>query len=165
MLIQRYTQFLNLEKCHGLVSPPHLVHDFSRAIFFLLYTINWPNFFFWLSLLFEILGNMCIEIICFQVYDVIGFENNFSFLVKSFFYLTKKSRKKSKCRQNENSFKGEINKYSDHFRGISVARNCLRTKSTSFIIYQAYVQTYTSYVNVWNIWPSQSTHFAEIMLL
>ena len=32
--------------------------------YFLLYSINWPNFIFWLPLLGEILGNMCIVIVC-----------------------------------------------------------------------------------------------------
>ena len=53
-----------------------------------------PNFIFWLPLLFEILGNICFVIICFQVCDVINFEINLSFLMKLSFYLTKKVRTK-----------------------------------------------------------------------
>ena len=48
----------------GLVFPSHFVYDFSRKIFFVSYSINWPNFNVWLPLLLEILGNMCIIIIC-----------------------------------------------------------------------------------------------------
>ena len=40
----------------------------------------------WLSILLGILSN-----ICFPVWDVISFEINLSFLIKSLFYLTKKS--------------------------------------------------------------------------
>ena len=40
----------------------------------------------WLSILLGILSN-----ICFPVWDAISFEINFSFLIKSLFYLTKKS--------------------------------------------------------------------------
>ena len=46
-----------------LVSLPHFLHDFLTKMFFLLYSINWPNFIVWLLLLCEILGNMCIEIV------------------------------------------------------------------------------------------------------
>ena len=36
----------------------------------MLYSINWPNFIVWLSLHLEILGNMCIAIVCFPSYIV-----------------------------------------------------------------------------------------------
>ena len=32
------------EKGLGLLSPPHFVHDFSRKMFLMLHSINWPNF-------------------------------------------------------------------------------------------------------------------------
>ena len=32
------------------ISPPHFVYDFSRKIFFMLYSINWSNFILWLPL-------------------------------------------------------------------------------------------------------------------
>ena len=35
------------EQVLGLVSPPHLAYDFSRKMFFMLYSINWPNFIVW----------------------------------------------------------------------------------------------------------------------
>ena len=47
------------EKGLWLVSPLHFVYDFSRRMFLLLHSINWPNFIVWLLLLFETLGNMC----------------------------------------------------------------------------------------------------------
>ena len=53
-----------LEKGLGIVSPPHFVYDFLRKMFFMLYSINWPNFISWLPLLLEILVNMCITIVC-----------------------------------------------------------------------------------------------------
>ena len=43
-----------LQKGLGLVSPPHFRYDFSRKIFLMLYSINWPNFTAWLFLLLEI---------------------------------------------------------------------------------------------------------------
>ena len=52
------------EKGLEVVSPPHFVYDFSRKMFLKLYSISWPNFTVWLPLLLEILGNMCITILC-----------------------------------------------------------------------------------------------------
>ena len=46
-----------------LISLPHFLHDFWRKMFLLVHSINWPKFILWLSLLREILGNMCIVII------------------------------------------------------------------------------------------------------
>ena len=69
-------KFDNLQKGLGIVSPPHFVYDFSRKMFFMLYSVNWPNFITWLSLLHGILGNMCNLIICFPGSDVINFEIN-----------------------------------------------------------------------------------------
>ena len=49
----------------GLVSPPHFVDDFSKKkMFLMLHSINWPNLFVCLPLVLEILGNMCITIVC-----------------------------------------------------------------------------------------------------
>ena len=48
----------------GLVSPSDFVYDFPRKIFLMLYSISGPNFIVWFSLLLEILGNMCIKIVC-----------------------------------------------------------------------------------------------------
>ena len=49
----------------------------------------------WLSLVFDVLGNMCIVINCFSRYDVINFEINLSFLVKSFSRMAKKKQDKN----------------------------------------------------------------------
>ena len=47
-----------LDRVFVMVSPVHLVYDFSRKMFLMLYSINWPNFIVWLPLLLEILGNI-----------------------------------------------------------------------------------------------------------
>ena len=49
-----------LAKGLGIVTLPHFVYDFSRKMFLILYSINWPN----VTVLLEILGNMCIAIAC-----------------------------------------------------------------------------------------------------
>ena len=68
-----------------LVSMNHFLHDLRIKIFLLLYSINRPNFIFWLSLFREIFGNMCIVIVSFPGCNVINLEINPIFLIKPFY--------------------------------------------------------------------------------
>ena len=115
-----------LEKDLVIVSPPYFVYDFSRKIFLVLYSINWPNFIAWLlPLLLEILGNKCILIVCFRGFNVINFEINLIFLIKSFFYMAKKSRQKLKYRE-----KKELSRWNKEHSSLILqgfAKNCLRS--------------------------------------
>ena len=77
--------FIFLWKGLVLASKQHFVDDFSKKTFLILYSINWPNFIIWLTLLLEILDNMCGVIICHPVCAVMSFEINFSFLTKPFY--------------------------------------------------------------------------------
>ena len=70
----------------------------------MLYSINLPNFIAWLPLLLEVLGNMCIAIVCEPGCDVINFKLNPIFQIKPFLYITKKPRQKLKYLENEKSF-------------------------------------------------------------
>ena len=63
----------------------------------------------------DILGYMCIAIISCPVCDVINFEINHNFLVKPFFYITKKSGQKCNYLKNEKNFKHEIKSIFDYF--------------------------------------------------
>ena len=92
-----------LGKSLGIVSPLHFMYGFSIKLFLMLYSVNCPNFIVLLSLLLEIWTNMCIAIICEPGCDVISFEINLIFLIDPFFYMTKKSRQKLKCLENERS--------------------------------------------------------------
>ena len=69
----------------------------------MLYSIDWSNFIVRFPLLLEILGNMCIAIVCFPDCDIINFEINIISVIK-FLYMTKKSRKKIEYLENEKSF-------------------------------------------------------------
>ena len=55
-----------LDKSLGIVSPAHFVYNFSTKMFLMLYSILTDQFSLsgWLPLLLEILGNMCIAIVC-----------------------------------------------------------------------------------------------------
>ena len=65
--------FEKIKRGLELVSLLHFPHNFSRKIFLLLYSINWPNFIVWLPLLCEIFDNMCIAIVGTPGCDVINF--------------------------------------------------------------------------------------------
>ena len=54
------SNFKKIKRCLELVSLPYFLHNFSRKIFLLLYSINWSSFIVWLPLICEILGNMCL---------------------------------------------------------------------------------------------------------
>ena len=88
--------FYFLEKGLGIVFPSHFVYDFWKKIFLMLYSINWSNFIVELPFVLEILTNICIAIVCEPGCDVINLEINLVFLIKPFFYMTKKSKQKLK---------------------------------------------------------------------
>ena len=50
-----------------LVSLHHFLHDFRRKTFLALHSINWAILNVFLLLLLEILGNICVVIVCNQV--------------------------------------------------------------------------------------------------
>ena len=110
------------------VSPLNFVCDFSRNIFLMLHSINQPNSTAQLPLLLE-------TIVCFPVCGVINFEIDFIFLIKPFFYLTKKSCRKIKIFEDQTSFKVKEKAFFIIFKELSVSKNCLRTQSVSLIQY------------------------------
>ena len=97
------------EKGLGIVSPPHFMEEFfKKKMIPMLYFINWPNFIVWFLLRFEILGNICIAIVCLPCCDIINFEINLVFLIKPFFCMTKKSSQKVKYHESKKNLLGEI---------------------------------------------------------
>ena len=76
-----------------IVSPPHFLYDFSRKMFLVLYSFNWPKFIAWLRFFLEILVNICIAIVYFSNCDFTNFETNLIFQIKPFFYKTKNEEK------------------------------------------------------------------------
>ena len=92
----------------GLVSPPHFVCGFIKKMFFMLYSLIWPNFITWSPLFLKIFGNTCVRTVFLPDCDVINFIINLIFLIKPFCYKTKKSKQKLKYLENEKSFWGEI---------------------------------------------------------
>ena len=88
-----YKAFLKNKKWCG--TSLHFQHGFWRKIFLLLYSINWPNFIVRLPLFREMLGNMCIVIVCWPSCDVINFENHFVFIIKPFFLHDQKAGRKT----------------------------------------------------------------------
>ena len=99
-----------LGKSLEIVSPPHFAYGFSTNMFLRLYSFGLPNFIVWLLLLLKVLRNISVVSVCFPG-CVISFEIN---LIKSFFYIIKKSRQKLKYLENEKSF-CEIKSIFHHF--------------------------------------------------
>ena len=155
------------EKGLGLVSPPHSAYDFSRKMFFMLPPINWPNFIVRLRLLLEILCNMCITIVCQRGCDVIKFESNLIFRIKSFFYMNKMLRQKLKYLENEKSFLDEIKTFFINFRGLSVAKNCLRPDSATLILgeIKEYLLSDKNPRLLWNLWYNQQNIVAILIFI
>ena len=79
-----FKAFLKNKKRSG-TSLPVTLYYFWRKIFSFLYSCTWPNFVVWLPLLHEILGDICIAIVCYPGCDVMNFEINLIFLIKQFF--------------------------------------------------------------------------------
>ena len=82
--MQRYAKFWFFKKRSGnIFSNISCLWFFQKNVF--------PNFIVWLPLPLEILGIMCIAIVCFPGCDVIKFEINLISWNKSFFCMTKNS--------------------------------------------------------------------------
>ena len=63
--------------------------------------------------------------------DLIKFEINLIFLIKSFWYITKTSRQNLKNLENKKLLRWSKNQFFIIFKGLSVAKNCLRPESVS----------------------------------
>ena len=87
-----------------LVFLPHFLRESWRKIFLLLYSITWPRFIVGLPLLLQILGRMCILIVCYPRCNVLNFKINPIFLIKSFFMHNEKVRTNINYLENKKSF-------------------------------------------------------------
>ena len=92
-------------------------------------SINWNNFIVWLSLLFDILGNINITVICFPGCDVINFEINLIILMKP--YMIKNSRHDLNILRMNRAFKVKLKAFFITFKGLSIVKNCLRPESVA----------------------------------
>ena len=72
---------------------------------------------------------MCIANVYFPVWDIINLIIKPSFLIKPFFYMTKKLEQQPKYLKTESSFSGEIKLFLIIFKGISFSKNCLKPES------------------------------------
>ena len=83
------------------ISVSHFLHELWGKIFLLLYSITLPNLMCWLPLICEILGGMCIVIVCYLGYGVINFEINFILLIKPFLLHDQKVKTALKMKDKE----------------------------------------------------------------
>ena len=105
------------EKGMRIVCPPHLVHDFSRKMFLMLYFTVWLPFFL------EKLGKIYIAIVCFRGCGIPNFRINLIFLINLFFYTIKESGQTFTYLENKESFSGKLKSIFHHVKGL-----CLRQK-------------------------------------
>ena len=98
-------------------------------MFLMLHSINWPNFIIWLHLLLEILGNICIVIVCWEGCDVMKFEWALSFLSSRFATWWKSHDKNLNILRGKRAFQVTLKVFFTIFKGLSVAKNCLRPES------------------------------------
>ena len=112
-----YKAFLKNKKRSGISLPASFSAWFLKKLFLLLYSINWPNFVFWWSLLCEIFGNMCIVIGCYPGCNVINFEINPTFLIKLFF---QSQDKNLNILRTKRAFKKKLKVLSIIFEGLSL---------------------------------------------
>ena len=59
---------------------------------------------------------MCVAIVSFSGCDFMNFETNVIFLMKPFFYMTKKSRQKLKYLENKENLQAEVKSIFHHFQ-------------------------------------------------
>ena len=72
---------------------------------------------------------MYIAITCFPGCDIINFLINLFLLIKPFFYINKKSRQKLNILRTKRAFKTKYKAFFTFFKGLSVAKNRLRSES------------------------------------
>ena len=104
-----------------LVSTPYILYNFWRKIFLFLYSFNWTNFIVCLHFFWEILGNICIAIVCKPGCHFMNFEIKLIFLIKPFFLYGPKSHDKNlNILRTKRAFKMKYKTIFIIFRGLSM---------------------------------------------
>ena len=113
--------FQGIKRGLELLSVSRFLHNFWAKTFLLLYYINWPSFIVWLPLPCEILGNMCIAIVCKPGCEVMNLKVNLIFLIKPFFLHDQKVVTKTKnILRTKRAFKIKQKAFFITFKGISI---------------------------------------------
>ena len=107
-------------KKNKLASLPYFLHEFWRKVSVMVYSINWPKFIVWLFLLYEILGNICLQLFVNQAVTSEILKLTLSFSSSRFFNMTKKSRQKFKYIENKKRFWVEIKTFFITFEELSL---------------------------------------------
>ena len=134
LVFSLYKAFFFIKRGLKLVSLPHSLNDFWKKKVLTLYSIKWPIFVVWLSLLFEILDNMCILVIWCAFNGIINFEIKHSILIKPLFCITKKSGSrnlKKKSQEQKHLLTWNNEHFYNFFEGLLIVRNWVRPVSSS----------------------------------
>ena len=111
-----------LQKSLRIVSPPHIMLNSSRKTFLNYILLTYQVYMFdcfekyLRKILCKISGHMCVAIVSFSGCDFMNFETNVIFLMKPFFYMTKKSRQKLKYLENKEDLQAEVKSIFHHFQ-------------------------------------------------
>ena len=134
-------------------------------MFFLLYSINWPNFVVWFS--FLQFWTICVLQFCFPGCHIINLEINLIFLIRSFFCMTKTWCLKIKYLEDKRAFKVKDKTFFITFKGLSFAKNCLRPWIWLFICCKTKFFLYKTKKNFFwkNMFCTKYTLFAEKKIL
>ena len=103
----------------------------SKSSIFYLFQVTFcsmTKFTVWLPLLYEILDNMCIVIISFQVCEIIQFEINFTFVITPLSCMTKKVETKINLKifKTKAVFKVNLKAFFITFKMLSRTRLCFK---------------------------------------
>ena len=115
-----------------LASPPYFVYNFSRKVFCILYSINWPNFVVWLPLHFRYWGICVLQLFVSKVLTSKMLKFTWTFQ-SGRFSTWPKNQDKITYLENEKSFQGEIKIFFIIFQSFSVAKNYQRPESAPLI--------------------------------
>ena len=114
----------------------HFLCDFSGKMFIMFSSINWLNFIVWLSLILRYWTICALQLFVFSGCDVINFEVNLIFLIKSFFCMNKMSRQKFKHIENEKKLLRCSKKhFSSFLKGFQLPKIFLRPESASLKVH------------------------------
>ena len=90
---------------------------------------------------------MCNTVVCFHGCDAMNFKVSLIFLIKPFFYMTKKSRQKSNYLENKQSFYSEIKNIFHHFQ--SALEPYINKVCTFSIIFEHSLSPFSTPVHNW----------------
>ena len=115
-----------LEKGLGVVSPPYFVYDFSRKRFLMLHSNNWPNF-----------SSYWTKCVLHLFVTTLNLKLTLSSLSSHFATWPKLQDKNLNILRTKKASEVKLKAFFSNFKGLSIAKNCLRPESAPLILQAA----------------------------